>query len=866
MARRNPNVSVNIDLEADAGSARKDLARDLDKIEGDAKDTVRAIDRAFEQLSPELDTSEIRKALDLAEQLDGMVASMTIDTDLSEIKQAEEIARSLRGFQGRVDLSVEGREELKDALDLAEKVDQIRQVKVQVQGREDLEKAARLAEDLEQRRTVRVDVDDSELRRAGEQIEDELADGGARGADAIGEHLSGIEFDDLGGAAAEQMSAGLAAAGPWGAAAASIGALVADDMAEAFSDHFGGKRAEVLRGLRTGLSSEELGEVGQVAGEIYVDGLTSELSRGEIADAAATIKATLGEVGDDFDLSTVTRQALALSEVFGTDLSDSVAAVDKLLSLELVPNAEAGFNALFELGQQVGEIKFDEAVEVANEFSNALASIGIQGPQGIYLIGEAIRQDLFPQVDQAGEVFEEFNEIIRSGGAADALAEIELSAKDMQDMLARGDGAEAMAIIAQRLLALPDPAQRAALAAEIYGDNMSLVSDPDHALQLYAQADGWRQVGSGATDAAKQTEAARGNLDAFQKGVGTGFGTLLDGLDMAIGGISEAVSFLALLEDGTDSTIPKLASQSEELRKVGDGGRAAAGGVDELKAANEQLDAALQAFSTRFDEDQIYRRIEEDARAAIEATKGLEAGTYTMATGFDISTEAGGRAEAALEALSLDADSMAQAYLDGRATADDLSAAQNRVEGTLRQVASQMGLNQAQTDALIAKYGAVQSEVFTRALFESGDALSRVLEYQRQIGAIPSSKTTTVATHFVTTGTRVYQTGGGFAEGGPVKGGVPIVVGEEGDELFVPDQDGTIIPHDETEQMRRMLNDNPRAMAKASPRGGAGSGAGGTARGVLEIRSGGSSDFDRFLIDQLRKAVKNRGGIDVVFR
>jgi hypothetical protein len=46
-------------------------------------------------------------------------------------------------------------------------------------------------------------------------------------------------------------------------------------------------------------------------------------------------------------------------------------------------------------------------------------------------------------------------------------------------------------------------------------------------------------------------------------------------------------------------------------------------------------------------------------------------------------------------------------------------------------------------------------------------------------------------------------------------------------------------------------------------RGGSAGGGGGR-RDVLEIRSGGS-EVEDFLIGLLRKAVRNRGGIDVVF-
>ena len=59
MAGRSANISVAITGVADFDKARKDVARDLDKIERDAKPI---------ELSAELDSTEIRKAIELAVQ------------------------------------------------------------------------------------------------------------------------------------------------------------------------------------------------------------------------------------------------------------------------------------------------------------------------------------------------------------------------------------------------------------------------------------------------------------------------------------------------------------------------------------------------------------------------------------------------------------------------------------------------------------------------------------------------------------------------------------------------------------------------------------------------------------------------------
>lgn len=795
MAGRNAAISVSIVGDADFGAARREAKDALDKIEKEARDIT---------LSPELDSGPIREALALADKLDGLTAQMAIDADLSQVLEAEKIAKSLRGFQARVDLSVEGREELKDALGLADKMEGIRRLKVELQGQEDLKRALEIADDLENRRTVQIDVDDSQLLKAGDKLESSLDAAGESGADSIAGHLADIDFDGIGASGLDQLTGAIGAAGPWGAVAASIGVLLADDISEAFSDHFGSKRAGVLRALRTGLTPAELEEVGRTAGEIYTGGLADELTRGEIADAAATISDQLGDIGKDFDLTEVTRQAIALEQVFGTDLSASIAAVDKLLSLKLVPSAEAGFNALFELGQQVGDIKFDEAVEVATEFGTALAALGIDGPQGLHLIGEAIRLDIFPQIDQAGEVFEEFNETIRTGGAADALELIGLKASDMQDMLARGDGAEAMDLIAEKLLALPDPAQRAAAAAEIYGGNMALVADPDVALELFAQADGWRAIGTGASDAADQTEDARANLDAFQKGVGAGFSDFLDDVDSGLGFVSEGlVGFIDKMTGGTSSAEALTRAVGEgppKMSEMADASGELAGKLDGAAQSADELEAQLRGLFD-FSADQLMRDIAgaADDLADSLADGGLKA--LDMSGGIDISTESGRRLQEQMEGLNeilIDAN---VAAANNDITSEQLAGTQTFLAGEFDRVAAAAGLTKEQAEALRQKYLEMPAEVSTTLNANTATAIANVTALQRAINNINSKNVTISAstgTNLLGSGTSVkLKARGGWTDG-------LTLVGEEGPELI--DVRGRAFVHTAAETRELMSN------------------------------------------------------------
>lgn len=873
MARRNPNVSVNIDLEADAGSARKAIAKDLGKIEADAKDTAKGIERAFENLSPELDTSEIRQALDLAGKLDGMVAEFTVDTDLDEIKQAEAIARSLRSFQGRVDLSVEGRAELADTLDLAEKMDQIRKVKVEVQGREDLEKAAELADDLERRRTVDIDVDDSEVRDVGDRIDDELSEGGERGSDAIAEHLADIDFEGIGASGKDQMIDTIAAAGPWGAAAATVGAVFADDFLAGFQDSWGRSKSSLIRGLRTGLADETLAEVGEVAGELYVDGFGDSMDG--MRDAAALIADELGDVDraidGAFDLKEATRQALTLSEIYGVDLADSVAAVSKLISSGLVESSTDGFEVLNSLGRLTGQ-EFEEALEVTNEFSTALAALGIDGPQGIDLIGQAIEMKLFPQIDQAGEVFEEFREELVSGGSADALEELALDAGALQDALARGDGAEAMATIARALLELPDPARRAALAAEIFGGNMALVADPDLALQLFAQADGVKAVGNELETAADKIEDSRSNLEGLQRGAEGAGSAFADGLNDAVGVASEGlirfVEHMSGAEIGTREFVGGAEALSTAAREGSPQLDLMAMSAEELgdefqrtKVEADQVKAALEGL-TQFGYDQSIRDIRDAADELAASFADGNAKLVGYGGAIDTTTSQGRTLQSQFEQLTSASIDAEVAYANGEITSLELARAQAEVGAQFDRVTGAAGLTQVQVDGLRAKYLNLPSQVTTK-LSAIDESSAVVQNLQRELGKLPTSKTVTITTRNVVVAAYAASTQSreGRAAGGPVKAGRVYEVGELGRELFMPDEDGTIIDHRDT---AALLDGNPRAMAMAGG-GGVGAGASGGAQEVRLVIGSDGSAFGRMVVQAMRKETRNRGGIDVVF-
>jgi hypothetical protein len=750
-----------------------------------------------------------------------MVADFTIDTDLAEIQEAEKIAKALRSFQGRVDLDVEGREELADALDLAEKMDQIRSVKVQVQGLQDLERAGQLADDLERRRTIPIDAQASDLVR----LEDEITEAGEGGAEGIAGAIGDVDFEGIGAAGLDALTGALATAGPWAAVAGAAGAAFGGEFLEGFSNALPTGRADTIRALRTNLSGSEMREVGTAGGEAYSAGLTEGLT--EAKDAAATLRGELGDVDEDLDLGEVTRQASALAAVFDVDIADAVTGVRNLVAQGLVRDSEEGFNLLFELAQRTG-VQFDEMLESSDEFSTAIKALGIEGAHGLGLIAEMIEQKIFPQVDQAGEVFEELNETIITGGAAEALEQIGLNAEEMQQRIAAGgpDAARAVAEISERLLAIDDDALQASATAEIFGGNMALLGDEarEAALELFATADGTTAVGTAASDAADAIEESATGLDRLKRAAidaGEAIGTpLADALAVAdaleagdwdgvaqglqdVGqGFGDLIPGIKGSGDEAEAAAPKLMSTSDELRAMKGEAIGAADGLDETEGAVSSLDDALAEFSGRFDADELFIDLEEQIARTVATATEAEGSFLNLDGSFNLLDDTGRELNQTFIDLAREQDGLITGLQDGTISAGEYQAGMGRVRQGVIDARMAMGDGRAEAERYADKLLAIPDDISpdVRATSNVPAVVDRA---ERDLNRLDGK---TATTYIVTRTSTISGKGTGTiskrAHGGPVTAGDPFLVGEEGEELFVPGEDGTIIDAGQTRAMR----------------------------------------------------------------
>lgn len=338
-----------------------------------------------------------------------------------------------------------------------------------------------------------------------------------------------------------------------------------------------------------------------------------------------------------------------------------------------------------------------------------------------------------------------------------------------------------------------------------------------------------------------------GNLDdALEKVLETSPGlaeSLIDSAEAAGIPSAKIAELRARLEEHRTATADAQAANAEWNASLSETG----GAAEEAASALQEYSDALKAmFDPLFAAVDAQVANAEAMAAADKAAKDLATAIRDHGAGSAEAAEAQAAYEAANRAVAKSAvdESAALAALGDAVRAGDVSvedaiatlqgfvASGNLTEAAARQMAAEFGATKAQADTLAAgldnttgsakTLGAQKPQV--RVSEKGNDLTQRQLNETRQAAAsIPTSrrvtvtasdrasgtirmvqrqvnaltgKTITITTRLVQYSVPSYQTfGGGQAAGGPVSASKWYIVGENGPEAFVPNQDGYIVPN-----------------------------------------------------------------------
>lgn len=281
-----------------------------------------------------------------------------------------------------------------------------------------------------------------------------------------------------------------------------------------------------------GLSPDVSAKFGAAAGLAY------KQNYGEsVAQVGDTIKTAFQNgiinANDSKDaIAGVVAQIETYSKVSGTDAVESTRAVAQMIKTGLAKNATEAFDLLTR-GQQLGINKSEDLLDTFNEYGTQFRKLGIDGPQALGLMNQALKTGARDS-DIAADALKEFSirAIDGSKSTAAGFAAIGLNAKTMSEAIAKGGPSAnaALQTTIDHLRDVKDPAARSAAAVQLFGTQAedlgaSLLSfNPRTATE---SLDGF----AGATDKANKalSSTPTAQIQTFTRSLKQGFVEVLGG-------------------------------------------------------------------------------------------------------------------------------------------------------------------------------------------------------------------------------------------------------------------------------------------------------------------------------------------------
>ena len=417
-------------------------------------------------LSPSLQQA-IRQAIDRLEEM----SEETLESAGAAARLADEIGAQesvLRSLQrGYADYIVSGRESSDEARQLASRIQDLSDELDE--NRDTLEAAERAARDLIDaqddtadayealQRTISKQQDDLEaLQREyanlvleqGESSDEaqELAGRISRLSGELGENRQQLEnaeraADRLGdtmedaGQQAEDSSEGYTV----------LKNVIANLATEAISkavDAFKelateGDSALAMLEARTGATSSEMEGFEDVMYEVYNANYGESL--GDVSEKLSTVIQMTDDL-DNASLANVTKNAIALEDVFGFDIMESMRGVNSLMDQFGITSDQA-FNLIVQ-GAQKGLNQNDDLLDTINEYSVQFKNAGYSADDMFNMLANGVESGTW-SVDKLGDAVKEFNIRMSDGSAKEAVEALGFSwEKVSEDWSKGGDSAK----------------------------------------------------------------------------------------------------------------------------------------------------------------------------------------------------------------------------------------------------------------------------------------------------------------------------------------------------------------------------------------------------------------------------------------
>lgn len=692
------------------------------------------------------------------------------------------------------------------------------------------------------------------LSTGAQKAGDDLAKIGDKGKEGLGKLSEGLKAGPL---AMVGLGVGLGAA-----------------VMSGFTDAMEAQDAGALLTAQLGASDEESAKLGKVAGDMYKNAFGESVT--EVNQVMKTVfQSGLATVKDSEDaIKGVTTQVMNYSKLTGEEALPVTRAISQMLKTGLAKNATEAFDLLTR-GTQKGLDKSEDLLDTVNEYGTQFRKVGLTGQQAFGLISQAIQAGARDS-DIAADAIKEFS--IRAVDGSELTKEsfkgIGLDAEKMSRTISEGGpkAAAALGLTLEKLRAVKDPTKQAALAVGLFGTQAEDLGAALYAMDLKTASKDFGDVAGAAeragdviNDTASNKLATIGRTIKTEISDAIGkyalpkleqFADWFNGpgkmvmVTWAIEGAQAMIGFADKSLGALEAVIPTLA-------KVGAAGLLAAAGIVAMTNPMQAKAFIEQAKGM----DDWGQAAKENIGGARESLANWDATLARAKTKVEITATIEDleqkltKAHAELRNPGLTKERRAEltANIARLTRAKDEALRKLGDPALIRTRTAQLEADKRGLDSKIAAAKtALASKSLTatkRAKLEAeiGQLLRQKAQAQAAINSL-TGKTVAIRVNtyrnLIET-TTIVQPKGVFREkGGPVLKGNAYVVGEKRAELFVPKEDGMILP------------EVPPA-GSPRPYGGGMGGGGGT---VTVVFGSDGSELGNLLLALVSRTAKARGG------
>jgi phage-related minor tail protein len=294
-----------------------------------------------------------------------------------------------------------------------------------------------------------------------------------------------------------------------------------------------------------GASGQYAEDLGGIAGRLYADAYGENL--GEVNEALRSVlqSGLLDEDAANAEIEAVTAHAMDLATAFDVDVAEAANAAGRMVQTGLAANAGEALDIVTR-GFQQGADAGGDLLDVLGEYGTTFTELGLQGPQAVGLIDQALAAGI-PNADFAADALREMGIIAREGGeeAATALGDLGLNAEEYFAAMQQGGPAASAALdtVLDSLRNTEDPALRSAAATALVGTQYEdlgdalLSMDPSEAAARLGTVEG-----AAASMGDTLNDNASTNLTSFMRGLQQVFVDLIGGQVIPI--VSTVVGWL----------------------------------------------------------------------------------------------------------------------------------------------------------------------------------------------------------------------------------------------------------------------------------------------------------------------------------